>query len=58
VLLGGASLVMEPNHPSEARASIGRCLGFYNSRRPHSSLDGKTPDQPYFNLLMPQAVAA
>ena len=30
---------------SEARASIGRYLGFYNSRRPHSSLDVKTPDQ-------------
>lgn len=33
---------------SEARASIGRYLG-YNSRSPHSSLDGKTPDQAYFN---------
>jgi putative transposase len=31
---------------SEARASIGRYLGFYNRRRPHSSLDGATPDQP------------
>ena len=43
---------------SEARASIGRYLGFYNSRRPHSSLDGKTPDQAYFNLPMPEAAAA
>ena len=42
----------------EARASIGRYLGFYNSRRPHSSLDGKTPDQAYFNLLSPVPVAA
>ena len=31
---------------SEARASIGRYLDFYNGRRPHSSLDGTTPDQP------------
>lgn len=36
---------------SEARASIGRYLNFYNSRRPHSSLDGVTPDQAYFNSL-------
>ena len=28
----------------EARASIGRYLAFYNERRPHSSLDGRTPD--------------
>ena len=42
----------------EARASIRRYLGFYNSRRPHSSLDGKTPDQAYFNPLMPEAAAA
>jgi putative transposase len=34
---------------SEARASIGRYLDFYNRRRPHSSLDGTTPDQAYFN---------
>jgi putative transposase len=32
----------------EARASIGRYLDFYNARRPHSSLDGTTPDQAYF----------
>ena len=33
---------------SEACASIGQYLTFYNGRRPHSSLDGKTPDQAYF----------
>jgi putative transposase len=33
---------------SEARASIGRYLDFYNCRRPHSSLDGTTPDHAYF----------
>lgn len=43
---------------SEARTEIGRYLGFYNSRRPHSSLDGRTPDQAYFNPPMPEAVAA
>jgi putative transposase len=36
---------------SEARASIGRYLNFYNGRRPHSSLDGVTPDQAYFDSL-------
>ena len=36
---------------SEARASIGRYLDFYNRHRPHSSLDGTTPDQAYFNSL-------
>ena len=43
---------------SEARAGIGRYLAFYNGRRPHSSLDGKTPDQAYFNPPMPEAAAA
>ena len=36
---------------SEARASIGRYLDFYNRRRPHSSLDGTTPNHAYFTLL-------
>jgi putative transposase len=35
----------------EARTSIGRYLDFYNRRRPHSSLDGATPDQAYFTPL-------
>jgi putative transposase len=34
---------------AEARASIGRYMTFYNGRRPHSSLDARTPDQAYFN---------
>ncbi len=34
---------------SQARASIGRYLHFYNGRRPHSRLGRKTPDQAYFN---------
>jgi putative transposase len=34
---------------AEARASIGRYMAFYNGRRPHSSLDARTPDQAYFN---------
>ena len=41
----------------EARASIGRYLDFYNGKRPHSSLDRRTPDQVYFNH-MPRAAAA
>ena len=36
---------------SEARASIGRYITFYNGRRPHQSLDGATPNQAYFNPL-------
>ena len=31
-----------------ARASLGRYLDFYNGKRPHSSLDARTPDRAYF----------
>ena len=41
----------------EARVSISRYLAFYNGRRPHSSLDGRTPDEAYF-CLKEAAVAA
>ena len=36
---------------SDARASIGRYLDFYNGRRPHSGLDGITPDHTSFTPL-------
>ena len=42
---------------SDARASLGRYLDFYNSRRPHSSLGARTPEQAYLDHL-PQRVAA
>jgi len=42
---------------SEVKTGLSRYFNFYNSRRPHSSLDGKTPDQVYFNSL-PQVKAA
>ena len=35
----------------EARTSLGRYLNFYNTQRPHSSLDGTTPDRAYFQPL-------
>ncbi len=42
---------------AEARASIGRYMAFYNGRRPHSSLDARTPDQAYFNHVPLSAAA-
>ena len=42
---------------SEVKTGLNRYFNFYNSLRPHSSLDGKTPDQVYFSLL-PQIKAA
>ena len=42
---------------ADARAAIGRYLNFYNTRRPHSSLDRQAPDQAYFTQL-PQTVVA
>jgi putative transposase len=42
---------------SQARASIGRYIDFYNTTRPHSSLRTLTPDQVYFNRL-PESMAA
>ena len=36
---------------SQARASLGRYLDFYNSRRPHTAHGGRTPDQAYASAL-------
>ncbi len=41
----------------QARASLGRYLDFPNRKRPHSSLDRRTPDQAYF-IPLPQLAAA
>ena len=41
----------------QARTSLGRYLEFYNSRRPHSSLDRRTPDEAYFNQQQLKAAA-
>jgi putative transposase len=45
---------------SDARTSIGRYLDLYNRRRPHSSLDGMTPDRAYFgsHTMLPVRLAA
>ena len=42
---------------STARASIGQYLAFYNGRRPHTSLDRRTPNQAYFDRLAHPAAA-
>jgi putative transposase len=42
---------------SEARQALCRYITFYNTRRPHSSLDGRTPDTVYFTA-QPLTLAA
>ena len=43
---------------SHARESLARFITFYNTRRPHSSLDAKTPDEVYFAMSADQRKAA
>lgn len=42
---------------SEARAGLGSYFGFYNDRRPHSSLGGMTPDE-FYTRQLPEPAAA
>lgn len=42
---------------TQARQGLERYFRFYNQRRPHASLDGKTPDQVYFDSLSSQLAA-
>ncbi len=43
---------------SAAKAGLSAYLAFYNTRRPHQSLDGKTPDTIYFAGLPQERIAA
>jgi len=43
---------------AEARRLIGRYVDFFNTKRPHSSLGARTPDQAYFAELPRLAAAA
>jgi putative transposase len=36
---------------SAAKSGIEKYLAFYNNRRPHSALDGSTPDEFYYRHL-------
>ncbi len=42
---------------TDARQALARYFQFYNTRRPHSSLDGQTPDTMYFNSQPPLLAA-
>lgn len=39
-----------PETGLQARAEIGRWIDFYNNERPHSTFDGRTPDEVYNGL--------
>ena len=43
---------------ADAKANLGRYLDFCNARRPHQTLDGKTPDTVYFENLPKETFAA
>jgi putative transposase len=36
--------------PKELNTALSRYFSFYNARRPHQSLDDKTPDTVYFTV--------
>ena len=43
---------------TQARKGIGDWIDYYNQRRPHSSLDGQTPDEAYWALPTERMVEA
>jgi len=43
---------------SQAKASLGQFIAFYNGRRPHQTFAGKTPDMIYFANLPQENLAA
>ena len=42
---------------AEAKQFIGHYITFYNQQRPHSSLDGRTPEAVYFDQAIAEDVA-
>ena len=42
---------------AEARQQLAKYFNFYNTRRPHSSLGGMTPDTAYFGKLATKSAA-
>jgi putative transposase len=42
---------------SELRAGLSRWIGYYNARRPHSALAGRTPDEAYSEIEMERLAA-
>ncbi len=42
---------------SELRAGLWRWIGYYNTRRPHSTLAGRTPDEAYGAGVMQKMAA-
>ena len=46
------------NSISAARQGLRRYLTFYNQHRPHRALDGKTPEQVYYDILTTRLTAA
>ena len=43
---------------SDAKVYLGKYFNFYNTQRPHQSLDGHTPDEIYYNNLPQEKLAA
>jgi putative transposase len=42
---------------SALRAGLSRWIGYYNTRRPHSTLAGRTPDEAYGTTEMKRSAA-
>jgi putative transposase len=42
---------------SELRAGLSDWIGYYNARRPHSSLAGRTPDEAYRAIAIEKLAA-
>ena len=43
---------------SQARSDIAEYIDWYNTKRPHSSLDGQTPDGAYWQKQSTMQIAA